>query len=268
MKDYTSEFGRLDAQHNGVAEYMGPHITEAPIGSPQRILEVGSGSGAWAIQAATQFPKAEVVAIDIVPLPDRPMPANITYQKVNIVDHIPFDSETFDVVHTRFVLLHLPHAHAIIPRLIELVKPGGYLLIEDVDLTGDYSGFGPGMRRCMTSAFLGYMRSQGQDPAFGSHIWGCLKKSSAFDKIQMDHAMVPLNPAHDDQSALANLGRTMKVGLTGSLTNVPSTAAFAAVHTPEIQQGWMDEVNDSDWEYAFGFYAVWARKCSRAKSRS
>lgn len=193
----------------------------------------------------------------------------------------------------------LPHAHAIIPRLIELVKPGGHLLIEDVDLTGDYSGFGPGMRRCMTSAFLGYMRSQGQDPAFGSHIWECLKKSNAFDKIQMDHAMVPLNPGHDDrefhlflvskplchlfispdhvcetvlicsfiESALANLGRTMKVGLTGSLTNVPSTAAFAAVHTPEIQQGWLDEVNGSDWEYAFGFYAVWARKFSRAKSR-
>lgn len=35
------------------------------------------------------------------------MPANITYQKVNIVDHIPFESETFDVVHTRFVLLHV-----------------------------------------------------------------------------------------------------------------------------------------------------------------
>lgn len=35
------------------------------------------------------------------------MPTNITYEKVNIVDHIPFDSETFDVVHTRFVLLHV-----------------------------------------------------------------------------------------------------------------------------------------------------------------
>lgn len=68
-------------------------------------------------------------------------------------------------------------------------------------------------------------------------------------------------------SALANLGRTFKVGLTGSLTNAPSGAAFAAVHTPEIQQGWLDEVDGPDWTYSFGFYAVWARKWPRIKSR-
>lgn len=59
----------------------------------------------------------------------------------------------------------------------------------------------------------------------------------------------------------------MKVGLTGSLTNVPSSAAFAAVHTPEIQQGWIDEVDGSKWDYSFGFYAAWARKSPRTRSR-
>ncbi|KAF7374725.1 Methyltransferase str3 [Mycena sanguinolenta] len=52
----ASDSERLDTMHNTIA---------------RKIIELGCGSGAWAIQAAKQFPDAQVVAVDQSPLPDR-----------------------------------------------------------------------------------------------------------------------------------------------------------------------------------------------------
>lgn len=41
----------------------------APIGeSPQRILDLGTGTGIWALDMADMFPSAEVIGVDIAPI--------------------------------------------------------------------------------------------------------------------------------------------------------------------------------------------------------
>ncbi|TFY50335.1 hypothetical protein EVG20_g11580 [Dentipellis fragilis] len=64
---------RLDATHIGITQFIDGRLTPAPIenSNPQKVLELGAGSGAWAIQAAKHFPEAEVIASDINPLPPR-----------------------------------------------------------------------------------------------------------------------------------------------------------------------------------------------------
>lgn len=48
----------------------------APIEKPQRILDVGTGTGIWALDIAEQFPMAEVIGTDPSPIQPNCGPAN------------------------------------------------------------------------------------------------------------------------------------------------------------------------------------------------
>ncbi|KJA22862.1 hypothetical protein HYPSUDRAFT_108279, partial [Hypholoma sublateritium FD-334 SS-4] len=117
----------------GFCKYMDGKLTFAPINSPTKILDIGAGSGAWAIQAAYKYEDAQVIAADILPPPMRLFPPNMSYLYCNILDPLCFDKESFDIIHLRSVLYHLPKTA--IPLVIEhisiVLKPGGWLIIED-----------------------------------------------------------------------------------------------------------------------------------------
>jgi hypothetical protein len=51
-----------------------------------------------------------------------------------VADYLP--EATFDVVHARLLLEHLPPRKQVLQRLISALKPGGWILIEDLDWRG------------------------------------------------------------------------------------------------------------------------------------
>jgi methylase of polypeptide subunit release factors len=40
-------------------------LNMAPVENPQRIFDMGTGTGIWAIDAANEYPEAEVVGVDL-----------------------------------------------------------------------------------------------------------------------------------------------------------------------------------------------------------
>src|SRR5579863_5005923 len=89
------EVNRLDFQHFVLRNGFGGNYL-APISQPQMILDVGCGTGRWAMELAALFPAAKVFGVDMVtPAVDREAtagngldrrPINYTFVQGNVLD--------------------------------------------------------------------------------------------------------------------------------------------------------------------------------------
>lgn len=96
------------------------------------ILDLGAGAGSFAAWLSQRYPKATVIATDIDTrfLVDIPGIKVMTHNAVT--DDFP--AESFDVVHIRALLCHLVEREDILTRAVTWVRPGGWLVIEDISL--------------------------------------------------------------------------------------------------------------------------------------
>ncbi|KAJ6513056.1 S-adenosyl-L-methionine-dependent methyltransferase [Mycena sanguinolenta] len=202
---------RLDAMHETLTRYLGDKLGPALLNDlhPRKILELGCGSGAWAIQAAIQFSDAEVVAVDQSPLPDRILPPNLKFHRADLAQKLEFEDETFDIVHARLVLSHLVDATDTLRCASRLVKPGGLLLIEDVAVVSLAKYGGPATRQIIDVVKAVQDRVGAPDCEFGSKIEPIIMSLCVFSDIQVKKVSIPFGGTGDDE-ALNELGLGMK----------------------------------------------------------
>jgi SAM-dependent methyltransferase len=110
------------------------HLQERGVGRGWHCLEVGGGGGSIASWLADRVgPTGRVLATDIDPRFLEPLTLpNLEVQRHNIAtDALP--EGTFDLVHARLVLMHLPEREQALTRMISALKPGGWLIDEEYD---------------------------------------------------------------------------------------------------------------------------------------
>lgn len=62
------ELERLDLTHHVITLLLGGELFLAPLDQPRRVLDIGTGTGLWAIEMADRFPRALVVGTDLSPI--------------------------------------------------------------------------------------------------------------------------------------------------------------------------------------------------------
>jgi SAM-dependent methyltransferase len=108
------------------------HIADLGIGAGSRCWEVGAGCPsvpAWL--AHLVGPRGRVLATDI----DGswlPPAASYEVRHHDVGSDAPPD-ETFDLVHARLVLVHVPRRSEALRSMVASLRPGGWLLLEDAD---------------------------------------------------------------------------------------------------------------------------------------
>ena len=113
------------------------HIAARGLTTGWRCLEVGCGAGSLALWLADQIgPTGSVVATDLDPrFIDASQRANLEVRQHDLMRD-PLEAASYDLVHARAVVEHIPDHAAAIRRLVEALKPGGWLVLEDVDFAG------------------------------------------------------------------------------------------------------------------------------------
>ena len=111
-----------------------------------QILDVGCGcGGAMAMLAEQVGVEGRVTGLDIDPVASAKFRAktaahNINYRFIEAdITAAMLEPSTFDLVFARMVLLHIQQPSKLLHRLWEWVRPGGWLLIMDYDLTSSSS---------------------------------------------------------------------------------------------------------------------------------
>jgi len=111
-------------------------LRELGAGPGRRCLDLGAGTGTVARRLLREAGVAEVVAVDrdVRFLAARPEPG-LTAVAADVTSD-GFRPGLFDLVHARFLLMHLPSPERLVRRLAGLLAPGGVLVLGDaVDLT-------------------------------------------------------------------------------------------------------------------------------------
>lgn len=111
------------------------HFDTIGVTTGWRCLEVGAGGGSVVRHLSDRVgPSGRVLATDVEPRFLRPLAdlGNVEVARHNaVVD--PFPEAEFDLVHARLVLIHIPERLEVLDRLVQTLKPGGWLLLEDGD---------------------------------------------------------------------------------------------------------------------------------------
>jgi SAM-dependent methyltransferase len=112
---------------------LDPHTTEKladlGVGSGWRCLEVGAGAGSIARWMAHQGATVTATDLDTSFLDQLDEPGLTVLRHDMYLDDFPPGS--FDLIHARYVVVHLPDQDTAISRLTSWLAPGGVLLLEE-----------------------------------------------------------------------------------------------------------------------------------------
>ena len=133
-----SDYGDVDLQHNQWRLTLDGRLYIAPIPDPPpkgyEVLDIGTGTGMWAIEFAEEHPTTEVTGVDLSPVQPAFVPPNCQF----IVDDIEYDwtyEKPFDYVHGRFLSMGIRDWERVFRQTFASLKPGGWAEYQEAELT-------------------------------------------------------------------------------------------------------------------------------------
>ncbi|KAH0846300.1 putative methyltransferase [Fonsecaea pedrosoi] len=128
------EMKRLDLHHALMLWLLDSHLHYAPIGSePQRVLDLGTGTGNWAVDFADLYPTAEVIGTDLTPIQSTFVPPNLRFIIDDFEDEWAYDDTPFDYIHGRYLASSVRDWPRLVRQSFENLKPGGWVEFQEWD---------------------------------------------------------------------------------------------------------------------------------------
>ncbi|WP_069801230.1 class I SAM-dependent methyltransferase [Thermogemmatispora onikobensis] len=156
------EIDRLDLLHYALQAVLQANYL-APIGKPRHILDTGCGTARWAYELCQEFPQATVIGLDLEPIRSTALPPpNFRFVRANLLDGLPFASNSVDFVHQRLMALSLPITcwPVLVKDLARVTAPGGW--VELVEGGAEIAPAGPATQEVF-SLIGHYLQARGLD---------------------------------------------------------------------------------------------------------
>ncbi|KAK7445872.1 hypothetical protein Landi51_07799 [Colletotrichum acutatum] len=147
------ENDRLDLQHNLYLLTLNYKLGLAPPNKEgsvvKRVLDIGTGTGLWAIEFADEHPEAEVLGVDLSPVQTQFVPPNLKFEVDDIEQPWTF-SRPFDYIHIRGMTSSISDWLGFFKQAYSGLTPGGYIelfeghartQLDDGTLTADHAAW-------------------------------------------------------------------------------------------------------------------------------
>ncbi|KAI5843769.1 S-adenosyl-L-methionine-dependent methyltransferase [Tricharina praecox] len=126
------ERDRLDLNHEVLLQQLRGELHGAPAPKePKRILDVGTGSGIWAIDMAEKYPDCEVLGIDLSPIQPNWVPPNCRFEIDDAEEEWIHVDNSFDFIHMRNLNQGISHWDHVLSEAYRCAKPGTYLELSE-----------------------------------------------------------------------------------------------------------------------------------------
>jgi SAM-dependent methyltransferase len=178
-----------------LSEVMGPStralLAEVGVPSGAVCLDVGCGGGDVTCELARAAgPAGRAIGVDLDEVKldiarresaERGFP-NVAFERRDVTQWRP--AESFDVVYARFLLTHLADPGSLVSVLRRHIRPGGVMIVEDVDFRGHFAEPDcPALRR-FVELYTKSVQARGADPNIGPRLPGLLREAG-FEDVRM-----------------------------------------------------------------------------------
>lgn len=257
------ELARLQAIERVFDPASRRRIQATGISSNWRCLEVGVGAGSIARwMAGIVGENGKVVAVDL----NTRFVAKLERANIEVIEtdirHLALESQSFDLIHTRYVLIHIPEFQVALAKMLDLLKPGGWIVIEEPDFSAARAIAGNEMAcqsmNRVNEAIAQMFASRGIDYAFG------IKLPAIFQQLNLQELSVendtPLAPGGSGVATIMKMSAEQlaeKYIATGKATQ------------PDIEQYCQFAEDPQSWAIYYSTIGVTARKVvSKSKVKS
>jgi SAM-dependent methyltransferase len=183
--EWTMERDHLRALGSLFDDASMRHLARVGVTEGWRCLEVGCGAGGIARRLAGRVGRSgRVVATDLdIRFVEEHGLGNLEVRRHDILTD-PLEEGVFDLAHARAVIMHIPDHQGALERMVAAVRPGGWVVIEDVDFGGPmaaalarYSfpaGYAPLVERIYRAAEA-VLSAAGADASHGTRLMAGLQ---------------------------------------------------------------------------------------------
>ncbi|KAK4448001.1 Phosphomethylethanolamine N-methyltransferase [Podospora aff. communis PSN243] len=117
-----------DIAHHTITLALDGALFRAPLKPDiQTALDIGTGSGIWALDFADKFPDCSVIGTDISPIQPTYVPPNLKFELEDATQEWTFPDNHFDYIHMTYLFGAIADWNTLLKRAYHACKPGGYV---------------------------------------------------------------------------------------------------------------------------------------------
>nr|WP_067058243.1 class I SAM-dependent methyltransferase [Mucilaginibacter sp. L294] len=157
----------------------------------------------------------EIISLDIKDAEEQHI-KNLTYHAQSAYD-INYSNQ-FDVVYSRFLLSHLKEPQLVLNNMLRSAKPGGRVVVEDIDFSGHFCHPACNAFNQYVNLFTATAQQRGQNANIGPHLLSMFKVAG-IQQVSFDVIQPAFNTGPGKQMALITMDKIKHAVISEGLTD-------------------------------------------------
>ncbi|KAF4967018.1 hypothetical protein FSARC_5390 [Fusarium sarcochroum] len=127
-RTYHHDIGNAQYCHHVLTLVLDGALYLAPISKDiKNAVDIGTGTGIWAIDFADNFPNTQVIGTDVSPIQPGWVPPNLKFEIDDCTQEWTFEPNSLDYVHLRWLVGSIVDWDKLFAEAYRCLKPGGYI---------------------------------------------------------------------------------------------------------------------------------------------